>query len=227
VDAIAEHLATSVSSTGLAGGNTLDEATCHALGETIERDATARFDALSPADREEREVDLGTVTGPARQLVQKLDAAGLLVRVWDQTSVVGVPAFGCTLDSVAELRGLARFSGYGAHLDPEVAISRAVSEAVQSRLTIISGARDDQTPATYAAMQVAGGGPVPPSNGRRSFGSAPQSQTTGAFASDARLLVSRLCAAGFHDVLRVDLTRSDVGIPVVFVFVPLAKMVLD
>ena len=33
--------------------------------------------------------------------------------------------------------------GYGAHLDEGVALSRAVCEAVQSRLTMISGSRDD------------------------------------------------------------------------------------
>jgi len=226
-DAIPEQLTTHVSSTGLAGGNTLDEATCHALAETIERDATARFEELSEAERQDREIDIATVTGPARRLIEDLDTAGLRTRVWDQTSPVGVPAFSCTLDGIAELRGLPRFAGFGAHLDPEIAISRAVSEAVQSRLTVISGARDDQTPADYAAMQLAAGRPASEPRGRRSFNTVPKSQTTGAFASDVRVLVDRLCAAGFEDVLRVDLTHPDIGVPVAFVFVPSAKGLLE
>ena len=34
--------------------------------------------------------------------------------------------------------------GWGAHVDPEVALTRALTEAAQSRLTKIHGARDDQ-----------------------------------------------------------------------------------
>ncbi|MBC6471385.1 YcaO-like family protein [Actinomadura alba] len=41
-------------------------------------------------------------------------------------------------------------SGSGAHSDPGVALSRAITEAVQSRLTHISGARDDITSLIYA-----------------------------------------------------------------------------
>ena len=36
--------------------------------------------------------------------------------------------------------------GWGAHLDAGVAVSRAVTEAVQSRLTAIVGSRDDLPP---------------------------------------------------------------------------------
>jgi ribosomal protein S12 methylthiotransferase accessory factor len=39
--------------------------------------------------------------------------------------------------------------GAGAHADPAVALSRAITEAVQTRLTHITGTRDDLTSAAY------------------------------------------------------------------------------
>jgi len=41
------------------------------------------------------------------------------------------------------------FSGSGLHHDPNVALSRAITEAAQSRLTAISGAREDLPSAIY------------------------------------------------------------------------------
>jgi ribosomal protein S12 methylthiotransferase accessory factor len=40
-------------------------------------------------------------------------------------------------------------AGYGAHCVPEIALSRAITEAVQSRVTYISGSRDDTFPWDY------------------------------------------------------------------------------
>lgn len=224
-EVLLEHLAILTNTTGLAGGNTLDEATCHALCEVIERDATARFDALDASEQAAREILLESVTGPAAKLLERLAEAGIGVRLWDQTSAVGVPAFGCTIQSNGELRGLGRFAGYGAHLDAEIAVSRAVSEAVQSRLTIIAGARDDLPPTTYAAMQLSTADALPASEATRRF--EPTAAHTGSFAGDVRWLIERLTTAGFTEVLRVDLTRPELGVPVVIVFVPGARMVLD
>ncbi|SOJ53742.1 hypothetical protein MSIMFB_01241 [Mycobacterium simulans] len=41
------------------------------------------------------------------------------------------------------------FGGHGLHHDPNVALSRAITEAAQSRLTAISGAREDLPIAIY------------------------------------------------------------------------------
>ncbi|MFF6980238.1 YcaO-like family protein [Streptomyces sp. NPDC008343] len=51
--------------------------------------------------------------------------------------------------------------GSGAHSDPALAMSRAITEAVQSRLTQIVGARDDISPDAYRAIDL--GRPAPPS----------------------------------------------------------------
>lgn len=216
------HFTSRVDSTGLAGGNTIEEATCHALCEVIERDATARFDALSPDEKDARELDLGTITGPARDLLSRLERTRLRVRLWDHTSQVDVPSFGCFLEGVGEIRGFARFVGFGAHLDPEIAVCRALSEAVQSRLTIISGARDDQPPATYSAMQFFAPSTPPPSPPSRSFQAAPPRRLSGTFEGDVRSLVRALEAAGLAEIVRVDLTKPEIGVPVVWVFVPSA-----
>ncbi len=46
------------------------------------------------------------------------------------------------------------FGGGGAHADPAVALSRALTEAVQSRLSTISGLRDDIPADTYRERRV-------------------------------------------------------------------------
>lgn len=226
-EAHVEHLASMANSTGLSGGNSLDEATSHALCESIERDAMGQFEALTAPERDARAVVPSTLPTAARHLVERLAQAELGVRLWDQTSAVGVPVFGCTIESSSELRGLGRFAGYGAHLDPRIAVSRAITEAIQSRLTIISGARDDKPPLSYAAMQLAVSATVPAPEPTRAFAEVGSPRTTGSFAGDVEALVARLGAAGFSSVLRVDLTRAELGIPVVFVLLPNMVMVLD
>jgi ribosomal protein S12 methylthiotransferase accessory factor len=47
-------------------------------------------------------------------------------------------------------RTLGFYQGFGAHLVPEIAIARALTEAAQTRLTYIAGARDDFFPFDYA-----------------------------------------------------------------------------
>lgn len=225
------HIASTVCSTGLAGGNTLDEATCHALAEVLERDATARLEESTSEEQELRKIDLETLSGVPKALVHQLQIAAIDVELWDQTSSSGVASFACSLGTTSDVRGLARFAGYGAHLAPSIAASRAITEAVQSRLTIISGARDDKPPSTYEAMQRIATSAHPvftarPRPGRRSF-STLEGRTTGSFSTDLATLLACAQAAGFSSVLRVDLTRSDLNVPVVFVHVPLAKISLE
>ena len=131
---------------GLASGNHPLEATSHALCELIERDATARWSASTVAVRRATRVDTGTVDDPGcREMLDRISAAGLAVMVWDLTSDVGLPVVASVVaeDPRRAVMPLYAASGYGCHPRREIALLRAVSEAVQSRLTFISGSRDD------------------------------------------------------------------------------------
>ncbi len=135
--------------TGLAAGNHVLEAVSHALCEVVERDAFALWDERAPADRVARRIDLDTITDPGcRALLDTCERAGVGVAASDLTTDVGLPVFSATIvDRRSDvLRRLPAAIGGGSHPDRGIALSRALTEAAQSRLTLIAGSRDDCPP---------------------------------------------------------------------------------
>lgn len=214
-------------SNGLASGNDPAEALTHALCELIERDATSLWHALDDRARDATRVDLTTVTDDlCRSLLARLDAAGVDVAAWETTSDVGVPAFRCELVERAALAedGFLPGVGAGCHLAPAVALARAITEAAQTRLTLVSGARDDlraddydaaRDPAALARMRQRMGAPGP----LRPF-SAAHDLAADTLEGDLLTVLACLGRAGMREVAVVDLTRPEVGIPVVRAVVP-------
>jgi YcaO-like protein with predicted kinase domain len=141
-----------VDTNGLASGNSYDEAALHALFELLERDSRIRTAQAGNAEW----LDLDTVTDPdCRELIDRMRSAGNAVEVFDCTAWPGYYCFDVTVRSRA-LGGV--FGGTGLHRDPAVALSRGLTEAAQSRLTVISGAREDIPEAAYQGF----GQPAPP-----------------------------------------------------------------
>jgi YcaO-like protein with predicted kinase domain len=142
------------SSDGLASGNTLLEATFHGLLERIERDAEIMWQFASEAEKQENCIDISRFKDPVlSRLAKRVMDAGFLLRVFNKTSDVGVPCFEAFIapqtTAPADLRYIEVTYGAGAHPDPVRAAIRAITEAAQSRLTYISGARDDIDPETF------------------------------------------------------------------------------
>jgi YcaO-like protein with predicted kinase domain len=141
------------SSNGLASGNTRTEAVVHALCELIERDQTSFWsvERRMPEPGPNRRVLPETIKDPVCQaLVQKCLTAGLEIFIWYITINIDIPVFVCTL---ADRKNRTLFpqhaTGYGCHPFATVALSRAITEAAQSRLTHISGLREDLTWSRY------------------------------------------------------------------------------
>lgn len=209
---------------GLASGNHRLEAICHGLCEVVERDASTLW-RLSGTARDRRVLDPSSVTDPdCLELLARLAEADLEVRIWETTSDVGVASFCCL---VTERGG--EFAdpeyGNGCHPAREVALLRALTEAVQARTTYISGARDDYPVDAWDPSsrrdrlnQVGGspGGAVPPTV---SFDSVPTFAAP-SLAGDLEWLLARLRAVGVEQVVAVDLGKEALGIPVVRVVVP-------
>ncbi|MGH3048989.1 MAG: YcaO-like family protein, partial [Gaiellaceae bacterium] len=115
-----------------------------------------------------------------------------------------------------------KFIGYGTHLHPEIAMVRALTECVQSRVIYIAGSRDDlmwleherlhRPPAQGFVDVVAVRGTVDVSQ--------VESQATDSFEGDCGALVDAVTRVGCRHVVVVDLTRPDFEIPVVRVFAP-------
>ena len=215
------------SSNGLASGNHYLEATTHAICELIERDAITLWHQLAAEDREATRVDLNTVTDVrCRDLLDRFAQAGVMVAVWEATSDIGVPVFLCRI--LQEDSGLANTirpsAGMGCHLVREVALLRALTEAAQSRLTFIAGARDDMPrqgyeqfldPKTHEVWRSA----MAPRGGGRDFLDAP-SYHGRSFEEDLRLQLDRLKSVGIEEVIVVDLTKPEFKIPVVRAVIP-------
>ena len=136
------------SSNGLASGNVLVEAIVHGLAEVLERDAEAAWRRAGG----DRRIVLDSITDPAcLALIDQITAAGARVFVWDLEGLI--PAIGCAImedPREPAWRTLGFYQGFGAHLVPEVAIARALTEAAQTRLTYIAGGRDDFFAFDYA-----------------------------------------------------------------------------
>jgi ribosomal protein S12 methylthiotransferase accessory factor len=145
------------STDGLASGNVLWEAAFHGLCERVERDALALWSLCDDAEVGKRCRDPRDFDDPElAALAAKIEAAGLRLRLFDISTDVAIPvcfaAISPSLDSdPARWRHFDLQSGSGCHPDPARAAIRAVTEAAQSRLTAISGARDDFDPGDYRA----------------------------------------------------------------------------
>ena len=134
-------------SNGLASGNTRCEARLHALYELIERDAMCAMvegGRLRLRDRGRR-IDPDSVTFPiARLILDRFAAAGARVLLMALPAAVAVSAIWAVFLAERSLSTRTVVNGgFGAHVNPEVALLRALTEAAQARLAKIHGARDD------------------------------------------------------------------------------------
>lgn len=140
------------STSGLAIAANEHDAMLHGLLECIERDALARASRTHGFFQRSR-IDLATIDEPhLNALLDQVQSAGLLVGLWQAPGRAGVPVIWCHL--LEEDRGQGTLipfpaDGSAAGLDPAAAACRAIAEAAQSRLSAISGAREDITRLAY------------------------------------------------------------------------------
>jgi YcaO-like protein with predicted kinase domain len=217
-----DHGMIAVTSNGLASGNSFAEAVCHGLFEVVERDCLTRWGRLNVQARQETQINLASVKSPVLTwLINCFQGAGIFVKVWDVSSQIGIPAFNCMIQDQNELRGLGKFTGSGAHLAKEVALARALTEAAQSRLTLISGSRDDVFPEHYQmrASELHALDSEMSKNGEKDFSACREPAFQNGFAENITDILERLRAANFKDVFVVDHTNPEFNVPVVQVFV--------
>ncbi len=210
-----------ITSNGIASGNVLVEAIVHGLHEVIERDAEAAWRRTGG----DRRLVLDTIADPmCRDLIDRITATGARIFVWDLASDTGVAAIGCAImedPREPAWRALGFYQGFGAHLVPEIAIARAITEAAQTRLTYIAGARDDFFPIDYARatdpelMDDLWTRLAAPCEEPVAFDELPRTEPA-SLGHALELLVERVQG----QVIAVDLTHPKLRVPVVKVIVP-------
>jgi ribosomal protein S12 methylthiotransferase accessory factor len=131
-----------VSSNGLASGNNFAEALAAALYEVIERDAVTCERLSWLRGSTPRVLDLSTVDSPdVSALAASIRNARAELAVFDCTSDVRIPTYTAWIWEKDSPGGLAE--GHGTHLETEIALLRAITEAAQSRVVGIAGSRDN------------------------------------------------------------------------------------
>jgi putative methanogenesis marker protein 1 len=205
---------------GLASGNTFEEAVFHALSEVIERDAWSLVEACRDTGPCVTDMTDPTVL----EMQEKFAKAQVDVRVRDITSDIGIPTMAAVADDVLLKDPLLLTIGIGTHTSARIAVMRALTEVAQSRLTQIHGAREDTT---LAEMRKKMGydrakrinGYWFRDNGTIDYGKVKSSDTDD-FKKDIGNIIEALKKQGMDRVIIVDLTREEIGMPVVRVIVP-------
>ena len=208
---------------GLASGNRVEEAIFHGMMEVIERDAWSVFETKR---KKAVEIDLESIENPIiKELLDKFKKEGIDVKLVNLTSDIEAATIAAVSDDTVLKDPALLTLGVGTHLDPEIAVMRALTEVAQSRATQIHGTREDTTRAVF--MRKAGYERMKRMN-KHWFGESGEVIDLGkiknnagnSFKEDIKTSMNLLEKAGFKDVLFVDLTREEIEIPVVRVIIP-------
>lgn len=205
---------------GLAAGNTIEEAVFHGLLEVLERDAlsSAEFNRFPG-----KEIVLTEDDGENYRLAQMCKENGVDIKLWLLFHDTGVPTVVAALDDVRLKDPALLVMGAGSHLDPSIAVRRAITEAAQSRVVQIHGAREDTEREKF--VRDIGYDRIKRMNrywyeeGEKMHLCDIRDMSTDRPATNIALLLEKIGKAAEHAVV-VDLSRKSIGVPVVRVIIP-------
>ncbi|MFI9832905.1 YcaO-like family protein [Streptomyces sp. NPDC051913] len=205
-------------STGLACGNTRDEAVTHALFEVMERHALHVDENTGATLR--TLIDPASVHDPYnRRLIDRIHASGAVLELYIVDNAFALPV---CLAYLWSQDYPVHFTGTGCHSDPYIALSRAITEAAQSRLTSISGTRDD-LPSHNEAFAAPRPAPTSPRQTPAAWHSTlstcrPPTATT--FTEVVHALAERLHKTTGYEPIAVTLSAPDAPVAAVKVVAP-------
>ena len=212
-------------SNGCAAGNTLEEAILQGFLELVERDAVA----LWWYNRVRRPgTDLDSFGEPYLDRLRAfLQQHGRDFWVLDLTTDLGIPVFAAvTRRTDGPLEQI--MPGFGAHLDPKIALLRAVTEMNQMLSSPLLGLpekgadKEPIDPETARWLQTATTANQPyvlPAEGPGRSGASYLQLCSDDVAEDVRACQTLVERAGM-EMLVLDQTRPEVGLPVAKVIVP-------
>ena len=208
---------------GLASGNILDEAILHGMLEVIERDAWSIFELTH---KNYAQIDIESIESELIiDIIDKFESEGIKIKLMDFTADIKIPTIAASADdTITKDAGLLTL-GMGTHLDPEVAILRALTEVAQSRATQINGAREDTVRADFA--REAGYERMKRINKyyfkddeEKISLSDIENKSTSSITKDIEIVKNELMTNDIDKILYVDLTRPELDVSVVRVIIP-------
>ncbi|MFB3926141.1 MAG: YcaO-like family protein [Syntrophales bacterium] len=205
---------------GVAAGNTFEEAVIHGLAELIERDSWS-IALYNRSFSDSLYIEEAPDNGFIIDILDRFEKADIEIVAKDITSDIGVPVVGAFSRDLV-YRNMFPVNGFGAHIDPRVAMVRALLEIATTRALFIQkhgiermceamplylqgdGEEDDHR--FYAYRQ----------KGLKELEIGYDRD----ILRDIKAMTARLESRGLSRVIAVNLTRPDIGIPTVRMIVP-------
>lgn len=168
------------------------------------------------------DIDLNSIDFlPANKLIDKFQTENISLFIKDITSDIGIPTFIATsVEWISHDYGYLA-EGHGTHPDKRIALLRSITEVSQTRAANIQGARDDLRKIRYSDGN---------NEDKRSWQFTPSTKIINFsdissyyqvdILDDINLILQNLKRSGLNQVIVVNLTNPNLGIPVVRTIVP-------
>ena len=205
---------------GLASGNTMEEAVFHALTEVIERDSLS-INQFTGKPSDSLYIEDTAEYSFISDIADKFSRAQIEIVSKDITSDIGIPVVAAYSNDTVQ-QAMTGISGFGAHLDPRVAMARALLELAATRAFVIQKQGNGNLMPLFSAFYAG----LCETHDYRFFSCHHKGlgELSAEFSDDIlmdiKILTNKLISKGFEKIIAVDLTRPEIGIPTVRVIVP-------
>ena len=212
---------------GLASGNIIEESVLHGIFEVVERDAWSIFELTK---RNKKEINQDTIENDIiNELLAKFNNEGIKIKLMDITADLKISTVAASADDTVLKDPALLTLGVGTHLDPDIAVIRALTEVAQSRATQIHGTREDTIRADFMRKSSYEG--MKRMN-KHYFKKEEETidladiedKSSNSIKKDIETSIEEVQKVGFNQVLYTDLTREEIGINVSRVIIPKADL---
>lgn len=212
---------------GLASGNVIEESVLHGIFEVVERDAWSIFEITK---RNKKEIDKNNIENNIiNNLLDKFENEGIKIKLIDLTADIDIPTIAASADDTVLKDAALLTLGVGTHLNPEIAVIRALSEVAQSRATQIHGTREDTIRADF--MRKTGYERMKKSNKHYFIEedekinlSDIEDKSSNTVKKDIETTIEEIQKVGLNQILFTDLTRDELKINVARTVIPGAEL---
>ena len=215
-----------IGSSGMSAGATLKDAILQGLFELLEHDAwmicqanAVRTPIISYDGLKNKEL---------KSVIERITDKGFRVISRDYTTNIGIPVIRTWISNPHDYANYA-FSGFGASINPEIALERSVTEAVQSRASVHEAEVDEYCSPDMEYLIDARDGlyslyyfeqkDIKPIGTVKDISKMPSASFKSVDESIGYVIGRIKATIPDADVLFVNMTRKGIGIPVVKVFI--------